>query len=332
MAAIQKRLNKDGTVSFRVLVRKQGHPTVTRTFKTRTHAKQWAQRVEVRLVEDGDFPSRESQRTTLAEGLARVLAEQTPRKKGWEREATRITRWMKHPLAQRSLMQLRSADFAAYRDERRRAGKAENTIRNELSIIGRLYELARREWNMPELRNPVRGITMPGHSRERSRRLQPGEEQGLLAELARHGPYMAPLVAFAVESALRKSELLGLTWADVDLHKRVAKLYHTKNGTDRDVPLSSRAVEILRALPRPLDAAAPVFPLTAAVIYKHWIAACAACGIEDLRVHDLRHEAVSRISERLPMHETMRVSGHKTASQLLRYYHPRAEDLAKKLG
>ncbi len=52
----------------------------------------------------------------------------------------------------------------------------------------------------------------------------------------------------------------------------------------------------------------------------------------DLHWHDLRHEAVSRLAERLQMHELMKVTGQKTAKMVARYYHPRAEDLAAKLG
>lgn len=52
----------------------------------------------------------------------------------------------------------------------------------------------------------------------------------------------------------------------------------------------------------------------------------------DLHFHDLRHEATSRLAEKLEMHELMKVTGHKSASMVVRYYHPRASELAQKLG
>ena len=109
-------------------------------------------------------------------------------------------------------------------------------------------------------------------------------------------------------------------------------MHDTKNSEPRAVPLSTRAVEILKALPRQLDPATPVFPVSQDNVIRTFRAACNVAGIEGLKFHDLRHEAISRICERLPMHEAMRVSGHKTPSMLMRYYHPRAEDLARKLG
>jgi integrase len=131
---------------------------------------------------------------------------------------------------------------------------------------------------------------------------------------------------------MRQGELLSLTWADVDLSKRVAKLRDTKNGEARDVPLSTGAVEVIKALPRQLDASTPLFPLTKDRVIHTFRRACTDAGIDNLHFHDLRHEAVSRICEKLPMHEAMRVSGHKTPAMLMRYYHPKAEDLARKLA
>jgi hypothetical protein len=111
---------------------------------------------------------------------------------------------------------------------------------------------------------------------------------------------------------VRQGELLRLTWADVDLSKRVAKLGDTKNGEAREVPLSTLAVEIIRALPRQLDASSPLFPLSQDEVIRAFRRASITAGIANLKFHDLRHEAVSRICERLPMHEAMRVSGHNS--------------------
>ena len=118
---------------------------------------------------------------------------------------------------------------------------------------------------MESLRNPLANIAMPnpGRTNERDRRLVGDEEEAtLLAQLKTHGPYYAPLAQLAIESAMRQGELLSLTWSDVDLVRRVAKLRDTKNSEARAVPLSSRAVDILKALPRPLSDAAPLFPVS----------------------------------------------------------------------
>jgi integrase len=187
---------------------------------------------------------------------------------------------------------------------------------------------------MAGLRNPITDIAVPnpGRSNERDRLLVGDEEPRLLAQLKLQGPYYAPLAELAIESAMRQGELLSLAPADVDLDNRVAKLRDTKNSEPRNVPLSTRAVSIIRGLPRPLSPDAPLFPVRRDSVMRTFRQACIDAGIEDLKFHDLRHEATTRICKRLPMREAMRVVGQKTPSMLMRYYHPRAEDLARKLA
>lgn len=130
---------------------------------------------------------------------------------------------------------------------------------------------------------------------------------------------------------MRLGEIVGLRWENVDFGSRVATLPMTKNGTRREVPLSSRAVETLRNLPRAIDGR--VFPITDEAVKRAWRNATARAGIDDLRFHDLRHEATSRLFERgLDTMEVAAVTGHKTLTMLRRYTHLKAADLAKKLG
>jgi integrase len=328
---IQERKNGDGTITYRAQVRMRGFPHLSETFARKTDAKTWIENTKT-AIRSGNAVSTEAQRTTLKEALERYLREITPNKKGFRREQDRVKAWIGNPLSVRFLSQLRGADFAKHRDDRRAEGRAENTIAIELKLISKLYKIAARDWGMEGLRNPISSMTMPGPSRKRERRLTPEEEKTLLEELGRRGPYMAPLASLAIETAMRQGELLSLTWADVDLQKRVAQLHDTKNSEPRTVPLSTRAVEIIKALPRQLDAATPVFPVSQDDVIRTFRQACTDAGIANLKFHDLRHEGVSRICDRLPMHEAMRVTGHKTPSMLMRYYHPKAEDLARKLG
>ena len=328
---IEERLNDDGSISFRARVRMRGFPHLSKTFERKTDARKWIQDTEA-AIRGGNVMSTEAQRTTLREALERYSREITPRKKGARREQDRISTWKRHPLAVRFLAQLRGADFAKYRDDRRAEGRAENTIRLELALISHLFEIARKEWGMEGLRNPIANMTMPAGSRRRERRLPSDEATALTTELIRRGPYMEPLAALAIETAMRQGELLSLIWGDINLPKRLARLRDTKNSEPRDVPLSNRALQILMALPRQLENSSPVFPLSQDHVIREFRQACTAAGIENLKFHDLRHEAMSRICEKLPMHEAMRVTGHKTPSMLMRYYHPKAEDLARKLG
>ncbi|EQD71400.1 phage integrase family protein [mine drainage metagenome] len=124
---------------------------------------------------------------------------------------------------------------------------------------------------------------------------------------------------------------------NVDLKARTAYLSDTKNGESRTVPLSSRAAALLEVLQRGAESKGGidgrVFPITAQAVKLAWMRACKRAGLEDLHFHDLRHEATSRLAEKLPnLIELAAVTGHKDLRMLKRYYHLRATDLAKKLG
>ena len=328
---IQERRRRDGTIAYRAQVRVRGHVHLTETFDRKTDAQKWLEDTRSK-IRGGAVVTTEAERTTLEEALTRYAREITPRKKDSTRELNRIKAWQKDALAKRFLARLRGSDFAEYRDRRREEGAAENTIRLDLALISHLFTVAAKDWGMETLRNPIKSMTLPAGSNERDRRLEQGEEEKLLTALAAEGPYMAPLATLAIETAMRQSELLGLTAGAVDLDKRIAKLADTKNGEGRTVPLSAKAAEVLEALPSPI-AGGPLFPMTQDDVIRAFRRACEAAGLVDLKFHDLRHEAVSRLFERgLNVAEVAAISGHKTWSQLRRYTKLKAEDLARKLA
>ena len=129
---------------------------------------------------------------------------------------------------------------------------------------------------------------------------------------------------FAFQPALERSR--------IDLRKRVAVLPDTKNGEARSVPLTERAVAVIRALPTPINSPR-LFPrLTTEAVKRAYIRACKRAGIENLHFHDLRHEATSRLFEMgLNPMEVAAITGHKTLQMLKRYTHLNAADLARKL-
>ena len=199
-------------------------------------------------------------------------------------------------------------------------------MRLELALLSNLFTVAAKEWRMESLTNPVLAVRKPAASRPRERRLVGDEEARLLASCA---DWLRPMVILALETGMRKGEILALRWENVDLAKRVALLPDTKNGTARHVPLSSRAGDVLKGLPRNISGG--VF--TNQNVSHAFIAATQKAGIEGLHFHDLRHEATSRLFEKgLNPMQVAAITGHKTLQMLKRYTHLRAEDLAKMLG
>jgi hypothetical protein len=130
---------------WRAQIRRKGQPLQNATFDTKAQAEAWARDVESRMDRGAFFDNREAERTTLNEALDRYYREISSQKNHPAQELQRVRRWQQHPIAERFLATLRGADFAKYRDHRRLAGRAENTIRLELHLISHLFVIARKE-------------------------------------------------------------------------------------------------------------------------------------------------------------------------------------------
>ena len=117
---------------------------------------------------------------------------------------------------------------------------------------------ARREWGLGII-NPVAQIRKPSQPQGRERVLNDTELERILSELEKINPYLKPLCEFALETAMRRGELMSLLWMNINFDKSVAFLPLTKNGASRYIPLSTKAIKILKLLPRDIDG--QVFPL-----------------------------------------------------------------------
>lgn len=325
---VQARVQRDGQY-------------ISKSFSSKRDAQMWARGLE-REIDLGTYAPPASVQGTVGDLLKRYREEVTPRKRGFAVEAIRLASMERSAIARLPLASASAKAMAAYRDQR--LGQVSSaTVLRELQILSSMFNHARREWEQ-NIGNPVADIRKPSPSRGRDRVLEPGEECRLLAALSGGGrgdngqfhegtrnPWLKSLVEFALETAMRRGELLSLMWRDVDTKKRTALLDITKNGDSRTVPLSTKAVAVLQSMPRSIDGR--VFPITANSLKAAWQRAVERAGIEDLHFHDLRHCATSRLATKLPnIIELGAVTGHKDVRMLGRYYHVKAEDLALKLG
>jgi integrase len=202
-----------------------------------------------------------------------------------------------------------------------------------------VFEQCRKEWGFA-VGNPVKQIRMPKPGKPRQRRLETGEEDALLQACRESGAnYLHTFVILAIETGMRFGELAGVTWANLNLEKRTIYLPDTKNGSPRTVPLSTRALNAIQTQPRSIDGR--LFSAKPGSIRSAFLIALtkgqatqpdSKSFLRELRFHDLRHEAVTRLFEKgLNPIEVGMVSGHKTLSMLQRYTHLRSEELVAKL-
>ena len=314
-------------------VRKQGFPPRTKSFIKKEDAQRWAHDTELAMERGAFVDSKQAAATTLEALLDRYSREVTTKKRGRRAELNKIQA-LKRAFSGYSLTALLPRTIAEYRDRRQAVDRAASgTVRRELALLAHAFEVARKDFGLPVPVNPVRQIRMPSPGAARDRRLEGHELASLLNALSQT-PQVRTLVQLAVETACRRGELLALDWSLVNLDTCVARLPITKNGSPRNVPLSSTATGLLHSLWE--SAGQPkhghVFSLKPSSVSQAFVRACARASIAGLRFHDLRHEATSRLFERgFNVMEVATITGHKSLSMLQRYTHLRAEDLAKRL-
>ncbi|TXN07332.1 site-specific integrase [Methylobacterium sp. WL103] len=327
MATIRKLRGR-----WQAAVRRKGMQPRSKSFDAKSDAERWARSLEAELDRNGALPDmRPAESMTLAQLLTRYRDEVSPTKRSAITEIARINAILRRPICFRTMTMLSTADLAAYRDERLKIVAAATVIR-ELNTISHAIDTARREWNIHIAQNPCKLVRRPSPPKGRTRRLEGNEEELLLIAADRgRTPYLRPLIVLAIETGMRRGELLALRWEHVDLDRRVAHLPMTKNGTSRDVPLSTRAVDSLRTLRT--GEGATVFSATPNTVRLAWERLTRRVGMSDLHLHDLRHEAVSRLFEKgFNVVEVASISGHRELRMLQRYTHLRAADLAARLG
>jgi len=364
-------ITRRGDLQWQAKVRRKGYPMQSRTFMYREDAEKWARALERELETSGFIDRREAEKNSLREMLERYRKEVTPSKKSAEIESILIGVILKDAvLPDLKMSAITSAAVAAWRDRRLKQVTG-GSVNREIDVLSAALNHARREWEM-HVENPIPYVKRPPKSRARERRFSVEEEKYLFEALSggvrqangtfskgARNPWLAPLVKLALETAMRRGELLALQWEHVDLTRRTAHLPDTKNGDSRTVPLSLKAIEIFKVLKHAKSEGedvgnepetGAVFPTSAMALRKgftrslerareKYIEDCVlarrkpvAGFLEDVHFHDTRHEAASRLAEKLSnVLELSAVTGHKDLRMLKRYYHPRAEDLAKKL-
>ena len=313
---------------------RRGGVSKTETFRTKAEATAWATQLEASIASGrrGEVPNR-----PFKDLVARYSEEVTPAKRGARSELLRLNRTMRDPIADVPLPDLDQTHVAAWRD-RRLAHVGPASTRREWVTLGHACNIAIREWRWLTI-NPFSMVGKPPAPQPRRRRPEGDEMARILHELAysESAPIITKTQAvgaaalFAIETAMRESEIARLRWCDIA--GRVAHLKDTKNGDERHVPLSREAMRLLARLPRKEgDEDRPAFGVEAASIDAIWRKAKARALVEGLNFHDLRREALTRLSKKLPVLELAKMSGHRDLRILLQvYYAPSPQDVAEML-
>ncbi|VVE71673.1 integrase [Pandoraea captiosa] len=337
---------------FQVRVTAKGH-TVTQSFDTEVEAQRWEAQQKVLFacgVVEQRLRATISLKLTLADAIDRYTAEILPIKRGRDSEQYLLKYWKIAALAKRRVDTITRQDLVAERDKLLRSSLAPASARRYLDCLSAVLTACCRDWMLLET-NPMSQIRKPSNSKPRERRVAP-KELGYLLHAARFSPDLQAMIRIALETGMRRSEILSLEWRFVDLEKRVVWLPLTKNGDTRTVPLSREATRTIAALPLRVDG--KLFSKNGTSLSAAFQRAVKRARqtyeldknnagsalddlardpfLQDLRFHDLRHERISSLVEGgFNLIEVAAISGHRTMQCLKRYSHLQTSMLIDKL-
>lgn len=331
MAHIEKRITGSGKTTYRAKVTVSGYPTKTATFGKLSEAKDWARDIEsdMRAGRYGAdmIARRKTVRDMIERYLKSVLTTKTDNA-GTIAAQRRQLEWWAARLNDAKLINLTPFLINDCKDELLSGGRAQRspaTVNRYLAALNHVINTAIKEWGWLSS-NPISKISKPSEPRGRARYLTDAELVKLLEackQETRKPLYV--IVLFALCTGARKGEILGLRRKDVDVVRRVAVAYDTKNGDNRQLYLCEYLCQQLadhmvkRSHSRLLFSTRQGGKI---IIEKEWRQALKRAGVEDFRFHDLRHTSASYLAMNgASPSDIAEALGHKSYDMVKRYSH-----------
>lgn len=354
MATFERRNDK-----WRAAIKKARYSRVTKTFKTKSAAKAWAMKVEMQM-DAGIYIDERTQVSHNLSDLIHNYIEELQDTAPVSGSKLASLRRMAREFGGDTLNDLTPQYLLNYGKQRRKKVTA-STLQKDMSYLKQVIDYGIVIWRLPIAANPVvvtqptlGSLKMVAGSKRRTRRLQEGEWEKLMAGVGRQhnaesgNNWLSPMIEFAVESCMRQSEIHELTWPNVDFERHTIAIESRrtagrKQGNDHVIPMRKGVREVLLRefekvgkvtrnrirLPSRPD---HVFgkPATSGAISDRFARVCKRVGIEGLTFHDLRHEGISRLFEDRESNYTIpqvaHISGHKKWETLRRYTQLNAEN------
>ncbi len=312
------------------------------TFDSKAEAQYWAAKRETEIREGKNLNPRELQKYTLGKVLEIYHAEHTPNlrtQRTRDTTTSRINKMLREPICAMVLADMKKTDLEVWKGGRLKTVQL-NTLQRELNTFRAAinYVCAEKE---VALNNPFSKFKLPKFNDKRDRILNDDEHAALEKSLSEYSnTLVAPAIFFALEEALRLSELLALEWRDVDFDRRLLNVCRvddvggvstdgTKNGETGKIPLTLKAVEILKTLPHGQQNDRIFFGLTYYGLKTAWRRVRVRACVPDIHIHDLRHNAATNTAKKTSgnIFKVLAMTRQKDVRSALRYVHVKPEDL-----
>ena len=325
MAHIRKRNGK-----WIAEIRKKDFKKIQKTFLKKSNANNWVQEIEYQMDKKQYQDFSDSSKFTLGDLITKYRDEITINKKGVTQETYKLNFLLRNKVSKCRLLELQTKQIYDFKKEIMQNRKA-STINKYLHYIYTIWETAKYEWGMTlPARNPVSLVKREKVKTRIDRILTTQEYYNLInASKKSNLSNLADIIEFAYITAMRFGEITKLEVTDIDFQNKLAKLRDTKNGEDRIVPLTDRAIEIcLRYRFRN-----KLFDIKRDKFRHYFEQACSRASVKNFRFHDLRACAITNLFLRgWSIAEVSVVSGHKTWSELKRYTRIKPSQLVDKLN
>lgn len=327
---------------WRAQVRRKHHSPQTKTFRTQREAKEWATALESRIDARAEPKAAATVRVGDLIREYRRLREEGGRGIDPVTNVHYMLRHLEDDLGHEPVTALTPARLVQWASARKAEGAGPYTVNMELSALGTTLRHAASFMNLqlPDVTGQARPLLLHlqliGGGARRTRRPTEDELAAVLAYVEARDRVAADAMRVGAITGLRRSELVGkLKWSEIDERQRAAMIRQRKHprrvlARDELVPLLGESWAIVQRQPRH-PAEDRVFPVSPEKVTDLFTAACRAAGIPDLRLHDLRHLASSRLQELgFDDVERMAITGHRTVAMNARYTHPSPEHLHAK--
>lgn len=353
-------ITQQGLMSFRVKLMRGGH-LVDKSFDTLADARIFRDLTLANAAldtnEQATFVARakkvENKSFTFVQAIEKYRKDKSEKKKGWEKEKSQLDKLARSEIATMPLYQIKSTDIIKLMKWIKISGRyikakdtktktdvrvlkkmvaTDATVRRYFNLIRHIFEIAATEWNKIDS-NPCANVpksARPKDGAPRDRRLRGNEYALMLEQLTGQAKVVFVL---SVETAMRRGEILSMKWENLDLNNSylMLKAADTKTDDARYIPLSNAALDVIKGLPRGIKG--DILNITIGQLRHAWKLARVAIRAPDLRMHDMRHEATSRLFEKgFGDIEAASVTGHKTLGMLKRYSHLKHEHLLDKIN
>ena len=333
MATISKITGKKG-ITYKVRIRKPNSPTVTKTFSSKSLAQKWGRKTELQIEEGIYFDKVEAASHTVADLVDRYLKEELNKlsETDWPARKRQLN-WWKSEIGRLTLNKVTPALIVEHRNKLKQETTYRHTLRSGstvnryLAAFSAALGIAASEWQWVQS-NPFSRVRREKENPGRVRFLSSDERMALLdacQETRNKNLYL--ITVLALSTGMRQTEILSLTWDQIDQDRGVITLYKTKNNEIRVVPLVGLAKAELQKHGKVRNLKNPYvftgrhhsytqFPRGA------WESALKNAEIENFTFHDCRHSAASELAMNgASLHEIAAVLGHKTLAMVQRYAH-----------